>query len=139
MKLLLALVGAAILAPLPAEACSVSRTLAGTAEERVAGRTDLRPVKGTLRLDSIQWHNSHYDGKPSRVFGRVTTQRRTWLVVYSFDQLWVDCLIYYLPTHDASGTFYVSRRKRDGYYELVDWSGEYIEGNGIPDPEEVTE
>src|SRR5687767_10272100 len=130
---------ASALAPLPASACSGSWMSKGkTAEERMTGRTDVRRVIGIYRMEQIL-PAERYD-TPERILGRLETKRGTsFRIVQPYRQEWVDCLFYRLPTADASGTFYIARRVRNGRYELLDWSGKYIPGNalesGYPDPE----
>lgn len=130
---------ASALTPLPASACSGSWTSKGkTAEERMAGRTDVRRIIGIYRIEHVL-PAERYD-TPARILGRVETKRgTTFRIAQPYRQEWVDCLFYRLPMADASGTFYIARRDRNGRYELLDWSGEYIPGNalesGYPDPQ----
>ncbi len=113
-----------------ANACSVGKRPANTAAERIEGRSDLRRVTGEFRIERIEPSNDYH--RPSRVIGHVTTRRgSSFAVAYLYNEIWVDCLIYYLPRADASGVFYLSRRRRDAMHELVDWSGEYVAGNVI--------
>ena len=138
-KLAILSCAASALAPLPASACSVTWRVNGkTAEERMAGRTDVRRVIGTYRMERIVAPASF--NAPARILGRLETRRGTsFRIVQPYRDEWVDCLAYLLPMADASGTFYLSRRARNGEYELLDWSGRYIPGNatgsGDADPE----
>jgi hypothetical protein len=111
----------------PARACSTSRRPADTAQQRIAGRTDLRRVIGTYRIERVDPPAT--DGQV-RVHGRITTARGNLVeTVQPYHPAWVECAIYYLPVGDASGTFYLSRRPQDGEFELVDWSGQYMAGS----------
>jgi hypothetical protein len=117
----------------PAYACSGPRQ-GKTAEERTAGVTGLRTVAGTLRLVRMEPPKDRDD--TARLFARITTKRGAALdVSYFYDEDVVLCMRYLLPRGDASGRFYL-RANADGQYELVDWSGKYIEGNVIPWPDE---
>lgn len=124
------------LATVSAQACSVGNPPAPTAAERIAGRTDIRAVRGTLGLQVI---GSGGQGKPQRVQAYISTESGKGIeVAYLYDPIWVICEIYYLPQADAIGTFYLSRTRRDGRYELIDWTGAYVE-NGHRIDEEVEE
>lgn len=120
------------LATVPARACSVGNPPAPTAAERIAGRTDIRAVRGTLGLQVV---GSGGQGEPQRVLAYISTESGKGIeVAYLYDPIWVICEIYYLPQADATGTFYLSRTRRDGRYELIDWTGSYVEnGHRIDD------
>jgi hypothetical protein len=120
--------------PGSARACSVSGNYNLPVEERIAGRDDLRRVTGTYRIERMDPQTIYLGDMP--IHGRLTTVRGiSFAIVQPYNQVWVECLIYYLPMADAAGTFYISRRERDGEYELVDWSGRYIPGAAITQPE----
>lgn len=128
---LLTLACALPLLPAPAMACSASRTAAPTAAERVEGRTDLRRVVGTYRMERVDRPESH--GAPGLVRGRVTTRRgSSYPVVQPYWGIWIECGVYDLPLSDASGIFYLKRRAQGGVHELVDWSGRHIPGSTLP-------
>ena len=120
--------GLALLAvAVPAHACSVGNPPARTLAKRIAGRDDLQRVTGTLRFVSMVQPGDERDSV--HIHARVTDARgRAFDVTYLWDQLWIDCLVYFLPQAEASGKFYLSRDKRDGEHELVDWEGAYIAG-----------
>lgn len=120
---------AAAIAASPAMACSVANPPANTVAKRIAGRTDLQRVGGTFRIASV----TPVPGQErSIVRGTITRENgRSYPVAYPFVTIWVYCSIYYLPQGEASGTFYLSRRKREGRYELIDWSGRYIGGKTL--------
>jgi hypothetical protein len=116
--------------PGSAAACSVSGNYNRPVEERIAGRDDLRRVTGTYRIERIDLQTTYLGDMP--IHGRLTTLRGTgFAIVQPYNPVWVECLIYYLPMGDAAGTFYISRRARDGEYELVDWSGHYVVGMAV--------
>jgi len=120
---------AASLAASPALACSVANPPSNSLHKRIAGRTDLQRVSGTLRIESV----TPVQGKErSLIHGTVTRANgRAYPVAYPYAAFWVYCAIYYLPQGEASGAFYLSRGKRDGRYELIDWSGQYIAGKAL--------
>lgn len=120
------------LAP-PAMACSASRPVEGeTAQERMAGRTDVRRVIGVYRVERIDPPETF--ATPAMVHGRLRTRGGTaFAIVQPIRGVWIECMIYTLPMGDASGTFYLRRWARNGEYELLDWAGELVPGNGIMD------
>jgi len=131
---MLALGTAAALVSVDAAACSVSGRPAPTAAERIAGRDDLRQVTGSFRIEDISEAN-HLERQIVR--GSVTRANgKSYPVSYEYMDVWVQCLIYVLPQGEAEGVFYLSRRSgKDGRYELVDWTGRYVEGKVIGYPE----
>ncbi len=118
---------------LPALACSVANPPADTVAKRIAGRTDLLRLTGTFRIESV---TPVPGGERSIVRGTITRGKGdAYPVTYVYAAIWVYCSVYYLPQEEAKGSFYLSRLKRDGRHELVDWSGSYIGGKAIsPDP-----
>lgn len=118
----------------PAVACSVSGRPAATTAERISARDDLRRVTGSFRIKGISAGN-HLERQT--VTGHVTRANgKSYNVSYEYMDVWVQCLIYVLPQGEADGVFYLSRWPgKDGRYELVDWSGHYVEGKVIGYPE----
>lgn len=123
---------AAALQAVPVQSCSKADPQAPTAAERIASRTDLRAVSGTFGLQAVE---GSQPGKPQRVLAYISTEPGKGIeVAYLFDPLQVACGNYHLPQGDATGTFYLSRTRRDGRYELIEWSGEYVKaGRRIDD------
>jgi hypothetical protein len=123
------LIVAAALQAAPALACSATRIGPRDPAERYAG-TDVRRVIGIFRIERMATPESM--DRAGVIHGRLTTGRGTGFDTYQFYRdVWVDCLIYDLPVHDASGTFYLSRSSSDGRYQLLGWTGEYVAGNGL--------
>jgi hypothetical protein len=132
--LLLAVASVAAAQAAPAWACTVTRTAPRDPAVRYAG-TDVRRVIGTYRLERVAAPGTM--DRAMVIHGRLTTRRGTYFDLYQFyRQQWVDCLIYDLPVHDASGTFYLSRHSNNGRYQLLGWSGEYVSGNGLSEAQE---
>lgn len=116
-----------------ASACTFSWKR-GWSPDEIKTRYDVREVRGTFRLaeltgrrftdeEGVQWiQNGIYEGtieprrgKPWRTFHPAPDMRTT---CYAGT--------YFKPTADARGTFWISRKKVDGRYQILLWEGEYI-------------
>lgn len=125
-----------VLASLAICACFIpSKSLAcsftwseGFSPEEIRERKDLRKVIGTFEI--INWDGqADENGELStgKIYSRLSTKRGTgWYTWQEFSRISLDCGAYLKPLNNARGTFYISRRKIDGRYEILLWDGEYI-------------
>ena len=121
-------------APDPALSCSVTFTEPRDPAVRYAG-TSVRRLVGTYRMEGVAVPGGL--STPALIHGRLMTRRgRIFPVVQEYREQLVDCAVYDLPTGDAKGLFYLSRRKRDGRYRLLGWRGTHIPGMQITRPVE---
>ncbi|RNJ61648.1 MAG: hypothetical protein EDM03_14800 [Porphyrobacter sp. IPPAS B-1204] len=117
--LLLAL--AALAAPNAAVACSVSPSPEIRAEQ-YKDDPENRRVKGHFSVTETLI-NGYGRGI---IRGRIETARGTgWDVWVDYDEFMIDCVYFFAPTIDATGTFWIARRAVDGRYEIRLWEGEY--------------
>lgn len=115
----------------PAAACSFSWA-PGHSPDEIKARDDVRLVKGIFRFE-VGRGDVREDGMLDRgtIYGHLETERGTgWKTVQPFDQFSVDCAAYLRPTADAKGSFWISRRKTGGRYELLLWEGTYLAQQG---------
>lgn len=112
---------AALAAPPAAIACSVSPSPEIRAEQfRNDSRN--RRVKGRFTVTET-WINGYGRGI---IRGRIETARGTgWDVWVDYDEFMIDCVYFFAPTIDATGTFWLARNKVDGRYEIRLWEGQY--------------
>ncbi|MEP2736778.1 MAG: hypothetical protein ABJP34_10825 [Erythrobacter sp.] len=72
-------------------------------------------------------------GKPFLIKGTIQTERgklhKVWL---HYMEAWVNCGVQFTPPVAAEGTFWISRRKTDGYREMRLWEGEYLPSQQKP-------
>lgn len=139
--LLLAL--AVLAAPEAGIACSVSPSPKIRAEQFKAD-TRNRRVKGRFTVTETRI-NGYGRGI---IRGRIETARGTgWDVWVDYDEFMIDCVYFFAPTIDATGTFWIARNKVDGRYEIRLWEGEYTpealdrfrreqEQGGVREPDE---
>lgn len=118
---------AAMMATSPALACSFSWG-SGQSPGEIRKRADVRKIEGVFRYGSGQGvldeQGELYRG---RITGRVEARTgRVWNTIQLFDQLLVECAAYHKPVADARGTFWISRHKSDGRYNMLLWEGEYL-------------
>lgn len=114
----------AIAAPSSAIACSVSPSPEIRAEQFKNDARNRR-VKGHFVVTETLIAPSDYGGR-GIIRGRIETGRGThWDVWVDYDQFMIDCVYFFAPTIDATGTFWIARTKVDGRYEIRLWEGEY--------------
>ncbi|MEP0191230.1 MAG: hypothetical protein ABJP70_11460 [Erythrobacter sp.] len=111
----------------PATACSFSWS-PGYSPDEIKERANVRRVKGRFvaqdMTGSADENGELYEGK---IFGRLETLRGTgWDTWQEFHRISLDCGAYLKPLADAQGTFWISRRKKDGRYQILLWEGEYL-------------
>ncbi len=126
-----------LLSPTASLACSFSWN-PGHSPEEIRERSDLRKVRGRFELidmeGSADENGELYEG---RIFGRLITARGTgWATWQHFHRVSLDCGAYRKPLGDAQGTFYISRRKVDGRYEILLWDGAYLPANEMSEKAE---
>jgi hypothetical protein len=120
-RLVLPLALAALAAPGAALACNVSPSPAIRAEQFKADPENRR-VKGrfTVTETLIDVHGRGI------IRGRIETARGTgWDVWVDYDAFMIDCVYFFAPTIDATGTFWIARGAVEGRYEIRLWEGEY--------------
>ena len=118
---LLAILAPWALAALPAAACSVSPSPQIRAEQYKDDPGNRR-VKGRFIVTETAI-NGYGRGI---IRGRIETARGTgWDVWVDYDEFMIDCVYFFAPTIDATGTFWLARRAVDGRYEIRLWEGKY--------------
>lgn len=124
------LAASAILTP-SVQACSFTWA-PGWSPDEIKERTDVRKVRGTYRLLEIAGERFINDDgeewvRDATYLGRLDTARGTgWDVAHEPRIPDLTCIYYFKPEADATGTFWISRRKEDGRYRLLLWEGDYI-------------
>jgi len=124
---------AAIAAPLPAEACSASWQR-GWSPKEIKRRADVRMVKGTWHMEALEGRRvTDAEGQEwvmdGRFTGRIETARGwVWATWHEAPDERTTCFVgmYFKPTADAKGTFWIARSKVDGRYRILLWEGEYL-------------
>lgn len=105
----------------PAAACSVSPSPQIRAEQ-FKDNPGNRRVKGRFTVTET-WIDGYGRGI---IRGRIDTARGTgWDVWVDYDEFMIDCVYFFAPTIDATGTFWIARRAVDDRYEIRLWDGEY--------------
>lgn len=102
--------------------------------EEVKADPEVRLVKGIFHLEEVRgkpMNDPDYPGwlLDAVVLGKVETLRGTaFETSHAAPDQTTTCYVgtYFKPEGDASGTFYLSRRKANGRYELLHWEGEYL-------------
>lgn len=116
-----------MLQPMVAEACSFSWRR-GYSPAEIRENPALREVTGTFRFmqDPVTGHI--VTDARGWAYGRIDSARgRYWNTVQvPLDQISIDCGAYTAPTgNDATGTFWISRERRNRRYRLMLWEGRY--------------
>ena len=105
----------------PAIACSVSPG-PEVVVERIKAGSQYRLVKGRFIVTETEF----LGGGKAIIRGRIETARGTgWDVWVDYDQFFIDCVYFFAPVIDAEGTFWISRKKLNGRYEVSLWEGYY--------------
>ena len=121
----------ALVAASSAQACNFSWKK-GWSPDEIKQREDVRKVVGTFRIMEISGeHFTDAEGKEwirnARYVGRLETARGTgWDTAHPLRIEDLTCVYYFKPEADAEGTFWISRRKVDGRYEILLWEGTYL-------------
>lgn len=124
----------------PTAACSFSWQK-GWSPEEIKQRDDLRSVKGRFVLEDSSLSRSN-DGLYTlgTITGRLETQRGTgWSTWQDYSEISVDCGAYRKPLADAEGTFWISRKRKDGRYQIYLWEGEYLPVKDTANPDDANE
>ncbi len=131
-SILAATVGA--LAGSPAAACSMDMRPVHERIERIKTDPDVRLVKGAFHFEQVRGEPVNNPDLPgwlqnAEILGKVETRRGTaFETVHAAPDESTTCYVgtYFKPISDASGIFYLSRRKTDGRYELLHWEAENL-------------
>ena len=128
-KLNLALIASLLFVAVPfkAQACTHSASEA-TGKLREKQRAAKRRVVGSFVLvEQIQVRYDEGSGDIFRNTGRIkTSSGRIFETVHFSDNLIELCGRAEGPVADATGTFYLERKLRDGRFEIYDWQGDYV-------------
>ena len=121
--------GVVVWAAIPAHACSFDMRPVRERVEMIKSDPEVRRVKGVFRWEEVRGEpmdDPKYPGwlRDAKILGRVETLggSRFETVHPAPDQM-TTCYVgaYFKPETDASGIFYISRKKTDGRYELLHW------------------
>ena len=113
----------------------------GWSPEEIKKRYDVREVRGVFRLSELTGHRfTDEDGSEwieNAVFEGTIEPRRgkPWRTYHPAPDMRTTCYVgsYFKPTADAEGTFWISRKKVDGRYQILLWEGEYIPAQNAQD------
>lgn len=128
--------GALILAASPqsADACSFSWK-PGHSPDEIKERGDVRRLEGKFVVVEARGQPGDdgylYQGV---IYGRIESKSGTvWQTFQPYDRFLVECMAYPRPATDAVGTFWISRWKTDGRYELLVAEWENLPKPNAPD------
>lgn len=108
----------------PLWACSMSST-PSEARKIILSEAGLKRVKGTFRVDESVEPAGY--GEPFLIRGTITTKRGTERKVWlHYMDVWVQCGVQFAPSADASGVFWISRKKTEQRREIRMWEGQYL-------------
>jgi hypothetical protein len=124
----------AALAATGAVACSMDMRPVRERVEKIKADPDVRLVKGVFHFEEVRGEPMNDPDHPgwlldAVILGKVETLRGTaFETAHAAPDESTTCYVgtYFKPVTEASGTFYLSRRKTDGRYELLHWDGEYL-------------
>jgi hypothetical protein len=122
------------MAPQGAAACS-AQWLPGYSPEDIKDRSDVRMIRGTFRVEEFVGEPLGDDPELGPIFrdgkflGNIESRSgANWSTIHDAPlATTLTCYRYLKPTQDASGTFWISRRREDGRFELLLWEGEYVQ------------
>ncbi len=111
--------------PVEVAACSMSGTPL-EARQEIREDSSLRRLEGNFFVEGeIEWPASY--GDPAIINGRIESKSgRSYPVQLEYLELLVPCGLQPTPPKNASGTFWITRKKRDGRYKMQLWVGEYL-------------
>jgi len=130
---------AAVLAlqPATAEACSFSWRR-GNSPDEIRDSPAMMTVTGTFRFEQDPATGHIVTDARGYAYGRITSERgrRYWNTVqFPLDGFSIECGAYVAPTgNDATGTFWISRERRNRRYRLMLWEGRYPPNPPAPAP-----
>jgi hypothetical protein len=117
----------------PADACSWSYER-GYSPEEIKDRTDVRPISGIFRFEEIRGEPVlDGEGQASllnpEVIGHIERGSGRWNTVHFPTRGFGDggCTFPATgPEANASGTFWITRRRKGGRYRILLWEGEHL-------------
>lgn len=134
------LLGAAFaLQPVAAAACSFSWAR-GNSPAEIRENPALRQVRGTFNFVMAQDGSGHAaTDAHGWAFGRIVSERgrpRYWNTVqFPLNGFAIECGAYTAPTgNGATGTFWITRERRNGRYRLMLWEPASFRDPAAPDP-----
>jgi hypothetical protein len=128
-KIILALITSLLFVTMPFEArACTQRAAEATGAHLKKQRTAKRKVVGSFVLiDQILVSSDEESGDIFRNIGRIKTRSgKIFETVHFSDNMIVLCGRAQGPIADATGTFYLERKLRDGRFEIYDWQGDYV-------------
>lgn len=130
--------------PTLAEACSTSWAR-GWSPREIKRRADVRMVKGTWHMEALEGRReTDAEGQEwvidGRFIGRIETPRGwAWATWHEAPDEITTCFatMYFKPTGDAKGTFWIARSKVEGRYRILLWEGEYLPQSAPEAPPQI--
>ena len=127
----------AAMSPQGASACTLE-WLPGYSPEEIKERSDVRMIQGTFRVEEFVGEPLGDDPelgpifRDARFLGHIESRSGgEWSTIHDAPEATtLTCYRYLKPTNDASGTFWISRRREGGRFELLLWEGEYVQAAG---------
>ncbi len=137
-SLALVIASAGMVLAAPASACTFTWQK-GWSPEEIKKRGDIRRVTGTFEVQDRSGSGDEYgDLYEGTIYGRLSTLRGTgWDTWQEFHRISLDCGAYEKPLADAQGTFWISRKKKDGRYQIYLWEGEYLPAKEPQSPDKA--
>lgn len=138
--LTLAAIGLGVVAHQPVSACTF-QWQKGWSPEEIKQRDDIRRVIGTFEVQDITGSADEDGGLyEGTIYGRLETLRGTgWDTWQDYHRISVDCGANVKPLGYAKGTFWITRKKKDGRYQLLLWEGEYLPAKDAANQDDANE
>ena len=141
MKMLksIPVIAALLLSAAPAEACSFSWGR-GNSPAEIRENPALRQVRGTFNFILRQdWSGHIATDANGWAYGRIVSERGRPLywntVQFPLSELAIECGAYTAPTgNGATGTFWITRERRNGRYRLMLWEPAPFREPAAPSP-----
>jgi hypothetical protein len=132
------IIAALLLSAAPAEACSFSWRR-GNSPAEIRENPALRTVSGTFRFIQNPENGHIVTDARGYAYGRIDSTRgrpRYWNTVQlPLYEISIECGAYTAPTgNGATGTFWISRQRRNGRYRLMLWEPAPIRDPAAPRP-----
>lgn len=133
------IVAALLLSAAPAAACSFSWAR-GNSPGEIRENPALRQVRGTFNFVVAQDGSGHVATDANGwAYGRIVSERGRppyWNTVqYPLNVFAIECGAYTAPTgNPATGTFWISRVRRNGRYRLMLWEPDPVRETPAPRP-----
>ena len=125
-----ALAALLVLQPLAAEGCSFSWAR-GHSPAEIRANPNMRQVQGTFRFVQDPANGHIVTNAQGWAYGRIEGARgRYWNTIQTpMSEISIECGAYTAPTgNDATGTFWISRARRDRRYRVMLWEPAPIPG-----------